>query len=373
MAKKDYYETLGVSKNATDKEIKSAFRKLAKEYHPDVNKDPSAPEKFKAVQEAYNVLSDEQTKAKYDKYGHEAFNEQQKYGNQGGFGGGFSGGFDFGGFDFSDIFESAFGGGFGFNNGPRKQKGADRLMRMDLTFEEAVYGSKETIRIKVNQACERCDGHGGTGETTCDTCHGAGKINQEQRTILGTYVSQVVCPTCQGKGVTYSDECSKCHGAGAYVAEQDIEITIPEGVSTGNQIRLRGKGDPGINGGPSGDLYIEFIVAPHKWFAREDNDIYLDLPITFTEAILGTKKDIKTLHNTVKLTIPPGSNSGDMHRLKGKGIKDLNSNRYGDMYVRLKIIMPTKLTREQKKLIDALADTDLSNTKIKEYNRFLKD
>ena len=374
MAKKDYYETLGVSKDASDKEIKSAFRKLAKEYHPDVSKDPNAEVKFKEAQEAYGVLGDEGKKSQYDQFGHAAF-------EQGGFGGAGAGagGFDFNGFDFNDIFESAFGGngggGFGFNfggNNPnRKMKGRDTLMRMNLTFEEAVYGSEETIAVNVNVTCDECDGVGGFDETTCNTCHGQGVINSEQRTILGTYMTQTTCSDCRGKGMTYKDECTACHGKGQYKKDQQIDVTIPEGVDNGNQIRLREKGEAGANGGPNGDLYIEFIVKDHPYYDRDDEDIYLEMPITIPEAILGTKKEVKTLHGLVKLNIPAGSETGDMHKLKGKGVKYVNSSRYGDMFVKIKVTTPNKLTKDQKKLIESLSKTNLNNDAIKEYEKFV--
>lgn len=371
MAKKDYYETLGVSKGASEKEIKSAFRKLAKEYHPDVSKDPNAETKFKEAQEAYSVLGDEKKKSQYDQFGHSAF-------EQGGFGGaGGAGDFDFNGFDFNDLFENAFGGsGFGFNfgggrNTNRKMKGRDTLMRMNLSFEEAVYGTKDSIKINVNVTCEKCDGAGGHDEETCRTCDGRGVINSEQRTILGTYMTQTTCGDCGGKGITYKDNCNKCSGKGQYKKDQTIEVTIPEGVDTGHQIRLREKGEAGLNGGPNGDLYIEFVVSKHKFYERHAEDIYLEVPITITEAILGTKKDVKTLYGSVKLTIPAGTETGDLHKLRGKGVKFINSSRYGDMYVKIKVITPTKLSRAQKKLITELNKTDLISDEIKAYNKFI--
>lgn len=371
MAKKDYYDTLGVSKTATDKEIKTAFRKLAKENHPDINKNPGAADKFKEVQEAYNVLSDDKTRQQYDQFGHSAFEGP----NMGGGAGGFSGfnGFDF---DYEDLFESAFGGnGFGFNFGGsrnRKAKGRDTVMQMDLTFEEAVYGSKETISLNLNATCDDCDGAGGTDSETCTECGGRGVINKQQQTIFGSFMSQAECPSCHGTGQTFRNVCHTCHGAGSYKQTKTIDITIPEGVDNGTQLRLSGKGEAGINGGPNGDLYIEFRVKRHKFYERKDEDIYLELPITITEALLGTKKDVKTLHGVVSINIPAGSETGDLHRIKGKGVKEVNRDHYGDMYIKLKVVIPSKLTRDQKKSIEALNKTDLTTNDIKEYERFLK-
>lgn len=369
MAKKDYYDTLGVSKNATDKEIKTAFRKLAKENHPDVNKDPGATDKFKEVQEAYDVLSDSKKRQQYDQYGHSAFEGP----NMGG-GSGFSG---FGGFDFNyeDIFESAFGGFSGFNfgnNKTRKAKGRDTVMQMDLTFEEAVYGSKETISVNLNATCNDCNGDGGTGVETCMECGGRGIINKQQQTILGAFMTQTECPRCHGSGQTFRNTCNTCHGMGNYKQNKTIDIIIPEGVDNGTQLRLSGKGEAGLNGGPNGDLYIEFKVGSHKFYQRKDEDVYLELPITVTEALLGTRKEVKTLHGNVTINIPAGAETGDLHRLKGKGIKELNRDHYGDMYVKIKVVVPSKLTREQKKVLESLNKTDLTTNDVKEYERFLK-
>ena len=272
MNKKDYYEVLGVSKNATDAEIKSAFRKLAKKYHPDVNKEPDAAEKFKEAQEAYAVLSDEAKRRQYDQYGHAAFD-----GMNGG------AGFDFSDFDFGDIFDGIFGGGFGGfgfggsrrNNQSRQRRGADKLMRINLSFEEAAFGCKKTIKVDVNETCSECNGKGGKGEKKCSTCHGSGSVTSEQRTILGSFMTKSTCPNCGGKGVTYDTTCSKCRGKCMTRKNAEIEVKIPSGVDTGNQLRLSGKGDAGVNGGPNGDLYLEFQVKDHPLFIRDDNDIYL--------------------------------------------------------------------------------------------------
>lgn len=370
MNKRDYYEILGVSKSATEAEIKSAFRKLAKQYHPDVSKEANAAEKFKEVQEAYAVLSDSQKRQQYDQFGHEAFSQRN--------GGGAQGGYDFSGFDFGDIFDDIFGNGFGFGgfgggrqSQARRQKGRDSLLKVNLTFEEAVFGTKKTINVDVMENCDECNGHGGHGEKTCPTCHGSGSVTVEQRTMFGSFMSKITCSTCNGKGKTYDKVCSKCRGNGKIKQNKEIDLTIPAGVDNGNQLRLSGKGEPGINGGPNGDIYVEFSIKNHQIFEREENDIYLELPITVTEAVLGVKKDIPTLYGSVKLTIPSGSKDGDKHRIKGKGVANVNGYGKGDMYVVIKVVVPTKLTKEQKHLFEQLSKTDLEEgtqfSKIKQY------
>lgn len=364
MDKRDYYEVLGVSKNATQAEIKSAFRKLAKKYHPDVSKEENAEAKFKEAQEAYAVLSDEDKRRQYDQFGHAAF--------QGGAGG--AGGFDFSGFDFSDIFGDLFGGGFGFGGQSRTRatRGRDSIMTINLTFEEAAFGTKKTIHVDTMENCEHCSGKGGTGEKTCSRCHGSGYVAEEQRTMFGTFMSRTTCPECRGDGHTFDKTCKHCHGTGRVRTSKDLEVKIPAGVDTGHQLRLGGKGEAGTNGGPNGDLYLEFNVLDHKLFTRHENDIYLRVPITITEAILGCKKDIPTLTGKVTLTIPAGSNPNDKHRLKGKGIKDVNGHGTGDMFVVLNVVVPKKLSRDQKKIVESLAKTKLDDSEeFKTFNKYL--
>lgn len=365
MEKRDYYEVLGVDKNASDAEIKSAFRKLAKKYHPDVSKEPDAAEKFKEAQEAYAVLSDESKRRQYDQYGHAAFDQMNG-----------GGGFDFSGFDFSDIFgdlfgEGGFNFGFGGRNSNRATKGRDKLVRVNLTFEEAVFGCKKTVNLDVNENCSHCSGKGGTGETSCSRCHGSGTITAEQRTMFGTFMSRTTCPDCNGKGKTYKEKCSHCRGTGKIKTNKDLEVKIPAGVDTGNQLRMSGKGEAGTNGGPNGDIYLEFNVEKHEIYERDGNDIYLELPITMSEAALGCKKDVPTIHGSVRLTIKEGAETGDKYRLKGKGIEDVHSYRTGDMYVIINVTTPKKLTRDQKKLFEQLSKTDLEDdsrySKIKKY------
>ena len=372
MNKRDYYEVLGVEKNASEQEIKSAFRKLAKKYHPDVCKEPDAEAKFKEAQEAYAVLSDEQRRRQYDQFGHAAFDQN------GGSGAGGFGGFDFGDFDFGDIFDNIFGSSFGFGGSSRggrtrATKGADRLLRIKLTFEEAIFGCNKDLNLEVNDTCNKCDGKGGFNEETCKNCHGSGTVTSEQRTIFGAFMTKTTCPTCGGLGKSYKETCSECSGRGYTKAKKTISVTVPAGVDSGNRLRISGKGEAGTNGGPAGDLYLEFIVEEHKFYERDDNDIYLVVPLSITEAILGCKKEIPTIYGNVNLTIPAGSNNGDKHRLKGKGIKNESTRRTGDMYVILEVKNPKKLSREQKKLLEQLSKTDLDSNEAVEFNKFVKN
>lgn len=372
MDKKDYYEILGVSKDASSAEIKSAFRKLAKKYHPDVSKEPNAAEKFKEAQEAYEVLSDENKRKQYDQFGHAAFS--QNGASSGGYG--FSG-FDFGDINLDDIISNMFGGGFssGFggysNRGSRKQKGKDTVIRVNLDFDEAVFGCKKTINLTLNETCVDCDGKGGHGSKTCDKCHGSGTVTAQQSTLFGSFMTKTTCNKCGGKGEVFEDTCKTCRGTGKVRRNKDIEVTVPAGVDNGNQLRIAGKGEAGTNGGPNGDIYLEFYVKDHPIFIRQENDIYLELPITITEATLGCKKDVPTLYGPVKATIPAGSETNEKLRIKGKGVSNVNNGRKGDMYLILNVITPKKLSREQKKLFEQLEKTGLDNSKefdkIKKY------
>lgn len=372
---KSYYDVLGVSKDADEKEIKSAFRKLAKQYHPDINKEPGAEAKFKEIGGAYAVLGDAEKRKQYDQFGHEAFTQGA---SQGGFGGGFGG---FGGFsaediDLSSIFGDLFGGGM-FGGGSRRnsnrpRKGEDSLVRVNLTFDEAVFGCKKTIEIDLDTECEECNGKGGSGETTCSTCGGRGRVISQQRTPFGVFQSESTCPDCGGRGKTYKNVCKECRGNGHVVKNKEIEVTVPEGVDTGHQLRISGKGAAGYNGGPNGDIYIEFRVKEHPLFERKGNDIYVDVPITITDAVLGCKKEIPTLTGTVVLDIDSGSQSGDQLRLRGKGVKDPTSSKKGDMYVVLDVVIPDKLDRKQKELFKELAKTDLEiGSEFKNFKKYL--
>lgn len=367
MAKRDYYEILGVNKTATDAEIKSAFRKLAKEYHPDVSKDPNAEEKFKEIQEAYAVLSDQTKRSQYDQFGHDAFSN-----NGGGFQGG---GFDFNGFDFGDIFSDIFGSSFGFGGNTgysnRRRKGEDIAMKIHLSFEEAAFGTEKTIKLDVDEECSSCHGQGGTGEKRCDKCHGSGTVTTEQRTILGTYLTKTTCPTCNGKGYTYDNTCSKCRGKGRIKTNKELVVKIPAGVDEESQLRLVGKGEAGLNGGPNGDVYIGFNIDKSPLFDRDEDDIYLELPITISEAILGVKKEVPTLYGTVILTIPAGTQSGAKLLLKDKGIANVSNKRKGSMYVVINVVIPNRIDRKQKELIEELARTNLENHDA--FNKYYKN
>lgn len=369
MNKKDYYEVLGVSKTASEEEIKRAFRKLAKQYHPDVNKEEGAEEKFKEIGEAYAILSDPEKRRQYDQFGHAAFD------------GGSSGfqGFSADDIDLGSIFDEFFGSNFGFNfgggsrrrNGP--SKGRDRLVRMNLTFEEAVFGCKKSINIDLNETCSKCHGAGGFHEKTCSKCNGRGTIVMEQKSMFGIFQTQTTCNECGGSGKTFEETCNLCRGTGYTKENKEILVTVPEGVDTGYQLRISGKGEAGSNGGPNGDIYIEFNVKKHDFFEREEEDIYLEVPITIAEASLGCKKEIPTLENNVVLEIKPGASTGDKLRLKGKGIKIPNSLRKGDLYVILNVVTPTKLNRKQKKLLEELAETELDEEPIfKNFKKCLK-
>lgn len=380
--KRDYYEVLGVSKNASQDEIKSAFRKKAKQYHPDLNKDnPDAAEKFKEAQEAYSVLSDESKRKMYDQYGHAGV------GNGGPGAGGFGGysNFDGAGFDFGDIFDSIFGGsasGFGgfsnFGSGSSRQnsratRGSDILMRMNLTFDEAIYGCEKKFNLDVVEDCEECHGHGGFDREECKTCHGQGTITTQQNTILGSFMSRTTCPDCNGIGRTYKRKCSECNGKGKIKKNKKLTINISEGINTGDRQRVSGKGNPGTNGGENGDLYIEFVVSDHDYFVRDNDDIYLEVPLTLTEAVLGCKKEIPTLYGNVKLNISAGTNSGDKQRIKGKGVNNSYRRHKGDMYVVFKVYTPKRLSREQKQLIQKLSETNMETDEIKRFNKFTRD
>ena len=370
MAKRDYYEVLGVSKDATDEEIKSAFRKKAKEFHPDINKSPDAPEKFKEAQEAYACLSDKDNRAKYDKYGHAAF--ENPYGNAADNGaGGFYYGNPFGDVDFSDIIDEMFGGGFSSFTGRSKSKskrGADKLYGMQIDFMEAVYGCKKDIDLDYYEDCDECNGKGGLGETDCPDCDGRGYTIKQVSTIIGSIQSKSTCSTCHGTGKTYKSTCSKCKGNGKVKVNKEVTVTIPAGVEDGEQLRLAGKGGAGSNGGANGDLYIEIRIKPHEYYKRKGNDIYLEVPVTITDLCLGCKKSIKTMDGTVDLKIKEGSQPDEILRIKGKGIDNPDSWSKGDFYCVLKLIIPTNLSRNQKKILEELSETDLEDSK--EFKKF---
>lgn len=372
--KRDYYEVLGVDKNATEAEIKSAFRKKAKEYHPDINKSPDAPEKFKEAQEAYACLSDKDNRAKYDQFGHAAFDNP--YGNAGG--GSYQGN-PFGDFDFSDIFGDLFGGSFGGfggqsrSSGSRARKGADSLYGLTIDFLEAAYGCKKDIDLDYYETCSDCDGKGGHGERECSECGGSGYVIKQVQSLFGIMQSRVTCSECGGKGKTYRSKCDECHGTGRVKVSKTLTIDIPAGIDNGEQLRLSGKGEPGSNGGPNGDLYLEIRVKPHDLYRRDGNDVYIDLPVTITDLCLGCKKDIKTIDGIVELKIKEGSQPGDILKIKGKGITSDDSWRKGDFFCVLKLIIPTSLSRKQRKILEELEETELDDEAVfRKFDRLNK-
>ncbi|MBN8191017.1 molecular chaperone DnaJ [Bacillus sp. NTK074B] len=352
MSKRDYYEVLGISKDASKDEMKKAYRKLSKKYHPDINKEADADEKFKEISEAYEVLSDDQKRAQYDRFGHTDPNQ--------GFGGGADfGGGGFGGFE--DIFNTFFGGGGGGRrrdpNAPRQ--GADLQYTMSLTFEEAVFGKETEIEIPREEECDTCKGSGakpGTKVSTCSHCNGSGQLNVEQNTPFGRIVNRRVCHYCNGTGKQIKEKCSTCGGAGKVQKRRTISVKIPAGIDDGQQLRVTGQGEPGINGGPAGDLYVVFHVRAHDFFERNGDDIYCEMPVTFAQAALGDEIEVPTLHGKVKLKVPAGTQTSTRFRLKGKGVPNVRGYGTGDQHVQVKVVTPSKLTDKQKQLLREFAD-----------------
>ncbi len=352
MAKRDYYEVLGVARNASEQDLKSAFRKLAKEHHPDRNPgDASAEKKFKEINEAYEVLKDPQKRAAYDRFGHAAFD-----GLGGGRGPG-SGGF---GPDFSssmsDIFDDLFGefmgGRRGSGRSSGRERGADLRYNMDITLAEAFTGKTTQIRVPTNVTCETCSGSGaraGTKPVTCATCGGVGKVRASQ----GFFTIERTCPTCMGRGETIPDPCPTCSGTGRVVKERTLSVNIPAGVEDGTRIRLSGEGEAGLRGGPPGDLYIFLSIKPHEFFQRDGSDIFCRVPISMTTAALGGYIDVPALDgSTSRVKVPEGTESGKQFRLKGKGMPVLRSNATGDMYIQVDVETPKNLTRRQRELLE---------------------
>jgi molecular chaperone DnaJ len=356
--KRDYYDVLGVQKGASKEEIKDAYKHMAKQFHPDVSSDPKAKEKFQEVLEAYSVLSDEQKRSNYDQFGHAA---EQFQGYQGQ---GFGQGMDF---DFSDLF-SGMGGfedlfrefgfaGAGERPGRRKSRhGGNLRVDLNISFEEAAFGVKKEIELERLEKCDECNGKGSKsdGETTCPTCGGHGVIERMQRTPFGIFSTRTTCPKCQGYGKIIKNPCPKCNGKGIIRKKKKIEVNIPAGVNTGNHLRLQGMGDAGELDGQAGDLFVVLFVEKHKFFKRDGPDVFAEIPISFAEAALGTEVDAPTLKGEVKLKIPAGTQSGTIFRLKGKGIKDLDSGKQGAEFIKILIETPQNLSKEQKKLFEEL-------------------
>ena len=362
--KRDYYEVLGLQKGASEDEIKKAYRKLAKENHPDLHPgDKGAEERFKEINEAYEVLSDADKRARYDQYGHAGVdpNFNPNAGGFGGFGGGFGGGFDgFG--DLGDIFESFFGGGGG---GARRsqnsaRKGENLRSAVELSFEEAAFGCKKDIPISRIEDCADCHGSGcaaGTTAEVCSTCHGSGQVRRQQRTAFGMMQTTVACDACRGTGKIIHSPCPTCKGKGAVRRNKTVNVTIPAGIDDGQTISIRGQGHKGSNGGPAGDLLVTVRVRPHPFFERDDTSVLYKLPINIVQAALGAEVEVPTLDGKVKYTIPEGTQSGTVFRLRGKGIPRLNSSGRGDQFVTVTVETPRGLSQEQKDILAEFGET----------------
>ena len=354
--KRDYYEVLGVSRSASEDEIKKAYRKLAKKYHPDLNPgNAEAEQKFKEVNEAYEVLSDSNKKARYDQFGFAGVDPN--YGAGAGGGGGFGGftDFDFG--DLGDIFGSFFGGGFGGNgrssrSGP--QRGESIRVGVTVSFEEAAFGCEKEVTVDRVDQCPTCKGSGcepGTTPEVCTQCGGSGQVQQRRQTPMGVFATTTTCPKCGGRGKIIHSPCKDCNGTGQQRKRKTIQVNIPAGIDNGQTISLRGQGNAGRNGGPAGDLLITVTVRPHQLFRREGNDVLCEAPITFTQAVLGGEMEIPTIDGKVKYDIPEGTQTGTTFRLRGKGIPNLNGRGRGDQYVTVYIETPRNLNREQKEAL----------------------
>jgi len=345
MSKKDYYEVLGINRDATDEEIKKSYRKLAMKFHPDRNPDnPKAEEQFKEAKEAYETLSDGQKRAAYDQYGHAAF---EAGGGAGGnpFGAGAAGGFDFG-----DMFGDIFGGG---RNGGRSQahRGADLRYNLEVTLEEAARGASKQIRVPVMDECETCQGSGakpGTSATTCQTCAGQGQVRMQQ----GFFSIQQTCPRCHGSGKQISSPCTPCSGSGRIKKQKTLEIKIPAGIDNGMRLRHSGHGEAGSHGAPHGDLYVEIHIKPHAVFQRDGDDLHCEMPISFATAALGGEIEIPTLDGTARIKIPAETQSGKQFRLRGKGIKGMRTHANGDLHCHVVVETPARLTERQKELLE---------------------
>ena len=354
--KRDYYEVLGIRKGASEAEIKKAYRKMAMKYHPDKNPgDKEAEEKFKEANEAYAVLSDPDKKSKYDRFGHAGVDPNAGFeGGGAGFGG-------FGGFE--DIFDM-FGGGFGGfggrsarRNGPRK--GSDLQKSITIEFTEAIFGCRKEIRLTKDVKCKKCNGEGtapGTGKHTCEKCGGTGQVSHVSQTPLGTFQNVTTCDACGGTGQVIDTPCPDCHGKGSVRKTVTLKIDIPAGVDSDSIIPIPGEGEPGVNGGPFGDLYIVINVKPHKVYKRRGDDLYLTMPITYDQAVLGDKVKVPGFNETYSYTLAPGTQTGSNFRLKGKGVKNPRTGRYGDLYVKVNIEVPTKLSAKEKKAIKNMAE-----------------
>lgn len=349
--KRDYYEVLGVDRNASEDELKKAYRKEAKKYHPDLHPgDKEAEAKFKEVNEAYEVLSDKDKKARYDQFGHAGVDPN--------FGAGGAGAGGFGGFDdFGDIFSNIFGGGFGFGGGQRRNgpvRGADLKVGVNLTFEEAAFGCKKTVSVTRDEECPTCKGSGakaGTSPITCKKCNGNGRIRTQTRTPFGYMTNEAVCPDCRGTGKVIVDPCRDCRGTGRVRKTKDIEVTIPAGINNGQSMQISGKGEMGQRGGANGDLLVMIRIKPHEIFTRDNYDVHIEIPITFVQAALGATIKVPTIDGIVEYDIPEGTQTGSVFRLKNRGIQYLRSKSRGDQYVKVEIEVPKNLTAAEKDIL----------------------
>ncbi len=374
--KRDYYEVLGVQKGASEDEIKKSFRKMARKYHPDLNKDnPEAAEKFKEVNEAYEVLSDKEKRSKYDRFGFAGVDPT--YGADAG-GAGFSG-FDMG--DLGDLFGSFFGGGFGSSRSSRKntpQRGESIRQNVMLSFEEAAFGCEKEISVGRIESCDECGGTGaarGTSPETCPQCRGSGTVTQTQRTPLGMFQTQGTCPNCKGSGRIIRKPCSKCNGAGRVRKTRKFKVNIPAGIDEGQSIQQRGQGNAGANGGPAGDLFVTVAIRPHPIFSRDGSNVMIEIPISFAQAALGDTLQVPTIDGRVEYKVPEGTQTGTVFRMKGKGIQNVNGRGRGDQFVKVNIEVPRNLTEKQKRLLrdfEATA-TDENQTRRKGFWDKVKD
>ena len=373
---RDYYEVLGVTKGASDDEIKKAFRQQAKKYHPELHPgDKEAEAKFKEVNEAYSILSDPDKKAKYDRFGHAGVDPNGFGGGGGGYGGG---AYDV---DLGDIFNSFFGGGFGGSSRRRTgpQKGADLKYHMALEFMEAAFGCTKSFQLTKEDLCKSCNGSGaqpGTTPETCPTCRGAGRVQQQTQTLFGMTMVTKACPSCNGRGTVIKTPCSQCRGKGRLKTIKNLSVTIPAGVDTGDLLPVRGEGEPGTNGGPYGDLYIEFKVKPHDVFERNGTTTACSIPITFAQAALGGEIEVPTIYGKEKYTLKEGTQPGDTITLRSKGIPNKNNpNMKGDHVVKFVLEVPTGLNREQKQLLNQFNSTltDRNYAKRSQFFQKLKN
>lgn len=352
MAKEDFYKLLGIEKNASEAEIKKSYRRMAMKFHPDRNKDDPAQseKKFKQIKEAYEVLSDAKKRAAYDQFGHAGVD--QSMGGGPGFGGG---GADFGDI-FGDVFGDIFGGGGGGRRRSNVQAGADLRYNLELTLEEAVGGTEATVKVPVLVSCDECHGSGakkGSSPVTCSTCQGHGQVRMQQ----GFFSVQQACPTCHGTGKQINDPCRKCHGQGRVQENKTLSVKVPAGVDTGDRIRLSGEGEAGVNGGPSGDLYVQVQVKDHAIFTRDGANLYCEVPISFPTACIGGELEVPTLNGKVKLKIPAETQTGKLFRLRGKGVKPVRGGAVGDLLCRVQIETPVRLTKEQRQIVESLQES----------------